>query len=137
MPVIVGTFLPDLIDKPLMLAGFTPYGRGVGHSLLFWVTGALLFVIAYAARHPREPTLRALLAGGWAHLATDLVDDLFAGFEHSGFAFSGWAGWPWTNPDMHSLRVPHLLSTDTGATSLLELGVLLACAVVLVRARAQ
>lgn len=136
-PVLVGMFLPDLIDKPLTWAGVTPYGRTVGHSLVFWLTAALLVALAYVMRHPREETLLALLAGGWAHLATDLVDDVFCGFEAGGYAFSAWAGWPWTNPDMWAWRVPHLLSSDSQATSLLELAALLAATALLVRARAQ
>ncbi len=134
---MVGTFLPDVLDKSLMLVGASPCGRSVGHSLVFWGTATLLFIILYAVRHPRESTVWALVVGGWGHLVVDAVDDLFAGFEHSGYAFSAWAGWPWTNPDMWSWRVAPLLPTEGQPTTSLELAVLLVCTAVLVRARPQ
>ena len=136
-PVWVGMFLPDLIDKPLLLVGYTPYGRSIGHSLFFWCVMAVLWMVAYAWRFTRARTFAALLVGGLSHLAVDLADDAVMGLERSGYAFSAWMGWPWTNPDMWSVRVPKLFAPDSAATTSLELLVLLACAIVLVRARPQ
>ena len=133
IPVWVGTFLPDLVDKPLMLVGVTPYGRTVGHSLVLWATFALLFGLAWARRLPQATALGGLLLGGVGHLLTDLVDDVVAGVERTGYVFSAWAGWPWTNPDMWSVRSPHLLPQDAYATTSLELLTLGVCVVALVR----
>ena len=43
--VALGALLPDLVDKPLMLAGVTPYGRTVGHSLVFWSFATWLWML--------------------------------------------------------------------------------------------
>ncbi|SFR66891.1 metal-dependent hydrolase [Halogeometricum limi] len=44
--ILVGTQLPDLIDKPLWLLGILPSGRALGHSLLFAVPLAVLVTLA-------------------------------------------------------------------------------------------
>ena len=41
----LGALLPDLIDKPLMWIGATPYGRTVGHSLLLWCLALTLSLV--------------------------------------------------------------------------------------------
>lgn len=137
LPVWLGTFLPDLIDKPLMLVGYTPYGRTIGHSLFFWGATAVLGMLARAWRLARARTVLAVLVGGLAHLVVDLLDDAAMGLERSGYAFSAWMGWPRTNPDMWSVRVPHLFAPDNAATTSLELLTLLVCTIVLIRARRQ
>ena len=120
--VTLGALLPDIIDKPLMFAGVTPYGRTVGHSLVFWAFALLLFMVAAGRRLRRTPALGLVVAGGISHLLVDLVDDLVEGFQSSGFAFSAWAGWPITNPDMWSWRVtPYLdVARRTEMTTVLE-----------------
>lgn len=103
-----GTLLPDLIDKSLWLAGFTVYGRSVGHSLLFWGAWVALGRLVVRGRRPKgasgpsRPTAawEDVALGGALHLGADLADDVFDGLERSGALFSAWWGWPWTNPDM-------------------------------------
>ncbi len=119
-PVLVGTLAPDVLDKAAMLARVTPYGRTVGHSLLLWAAAAL--AVRWArARGARAGWALGVALGGAAHLVTDLVDDVVEGLSYSGYAFSGWMGWPWTNPDMLELRVPSLLGPHPGAPTALEL----------------
>lgn len=125
--VTLGALLPDLIDKPLMFAGVTPYGRTVGHSLVFWAFALSLWMAAAGRRTPRSAGLGLVVAGGVSHLFVDLVDDVVEGFQSSGFAFSAWAGWPVTNPDMWSWRVAPLFDVPrrTEMTTALEIATVL------------
>lgn len=123
LPVALGALLPDLIDKPLLWLGFTPYGRTVGHSLLLWGSALLLWL---ALRRP-QPWSSAILLGAFSHLAVDLIDDVVEGFERTGYAFSAWLGWPVTNPDMASVKVPHLLEAMPHAVTTLEVAIVAAC----------
>ncbi|HJL19537.1 MAG TPA: hypothetical protein RMH99_27995 [Sandaracinaceae bacterium LLY-WYZ-13_1] len=125
--VTVGAVAPDVIDKPVWLLGFSPYGRTVGHSLSLWGGALVLWLVAGGARLRGARALGWLVAGGLSHLLVDLVDDLVEGFQMSGFAFSAWAGWPWTNPDMWSWRVPHLAATRAEGTTALELATVALC----------
>ena len=68
-PLLVGAYLPDLIDKPIyFLTGFP--GRGLGHS-------AILLTIAFYLLIRGLPSRRGLLiplaAGAFLHLAQDLA----------------------------------------------------------------
>jgi hypothetical protein len=121
VPVTAGALLPDAVDKPAMFLGLTPYGRTVGHSLTFWSLALLFWAVAAARRMRAAPALALVVAGGWSHLFVDLVDDLVEGFQSAGYAFSAWAGWPYTNPDMWSWVVPHLSARRGEATTVLEL----------------
>ena len=124
--IALGALLPDLVDKTLMLIGLTPYGRTVGHSLVFWLFATWLWMLAMARRLPRAGWLALVMVGGLSHLVVDLVDDVVEGVEHSGYVFSAWFGWPWTNPDMWSPKVEHLFPAWPYATSSLELLTLIA-----------
>lgn len=126
--IALGALLPDLIDKSLMLIGATPHGRTVGHSFVFWLFVTWLWMLAVGRRLPRAGWLGGVLVGGISHLAVDFVDDVVEGVEHSGYIFSAWFGWPWTNPDMWQPRVEHLFPTWEFATSSLELVTLIAVA---------
>lgn len=69
--VILGSILPDLIDKPLgvfILGEELGNGRVVAHSLLFVV---LLLLGALAWRRSAGPVLSLLALGSAAHLALD------------------------------------------------------------------
>lgn len=121
--VALGALLPDLIDKPMLWGGLTPYGRTVGHGLLFW--GAALALWLLSSRRPG--TSAALLVGGFSHLLADLADDLVEGLERTGHVFSAWMGWPVTTPDMVNVQVPHLLEPMRHATTTLELATVAAC----------
>jgi inner membrane protein len=69
--VILGSMLPDLIDKPLgifILGDELHNGRFLGHSLLFVV---LLLLAALAFRRSAGPVLSAVALGSAAHLVLD------------------------------------------------------------------
>lgn len=122
--IALGALLPDLIDKPLMLAGATPYGRTVGHSLLLWCAALALWLLV---QRRSIGTSALLLLGGFSHLCVDLVDDLVEGLERTGYVFSAWMGWPVTNPDMAYVQVPHLLEPMRHAVTTLEAATVAAC----------
>lgn len=125
-PVSLGALLPDLIDKPMMWIGSTPYGRTVGHSLLLWGVAGVALALLLGVR-ARRVTAGYVLLGGFSHLVVDLLDDVAEGLERSGYAFSAWMGWPVTNPDMAYVRVPHWLEPMRHAVTALELATVAAC----------
>lgn len=106
-PLAFGVLLPDVLDKGAMMLGATPYGRTVGHSLLFLLALSLGWRLLVARRAGGHAALGLLALGVASHLAVDLVDDVAEGAVYGGYVFSGWMGWPLTNPDMLSVRVPH------------------------------
>jgi len=69
------------------------------------------------------------------HLATDLVDDLVEGVQRSGYVFSAWLGWPWTNPDVMNVQVTPILGAGSFTTTLLEVLTVLLCAAMAYRDR--
>jgi len=98
--VLVGTLLPDLIDKPLFYAlvrtGALPSAactllagtRTIGHT--FALT---LFVSAIGAWR-RAPALRAIAAGMASHIGLDVVSDaLAAKLAHVPFSVHGSGAW--------------------------------------------
>jgi len=67
--VLLGSILPDLIDKPLGLLVFgTPaMGRTFAHTLLF------LLILAALALYTRDIRVASLCGGVFAHLALDFI----------------------------------------------------------------
>jgi|APHM01.1.fsa_nt_gi Predicted membrane-bound metal-dependent hydrolase (DUF457). len=63
--VVLGAALPDVIDKPLGVAGIAPYYHTVGHSLLTLVP-VLVLAILLGAR-----ALTAVAIGALSHVALD------------------------------------------------------------------
>lgn len=121
--LLAGCLLPDLIDKPLRLAGVLPWGRTVGHSAVLWCAMSALAlagaVIHWWRRRAERPehilsgrsqvpgaTLVAwvgfaagLSVGGCLHLVGDLLADIESALRGSSVAVSWWFGWPWMNAD--------------------------------------
>jgi hypothetical protein len=96
--VMFGALIPDIIDKPLRLVGFTPHGRSIGHAILVWSLFTCLALLT-TTLYPRTRPL-ALLAYGWAtHFVADTLDDFVAGLESTGYLWTSWAGWPWLTAD--------------------------------------
>ena len=122
--IVTGALLPDLVDKSLQWLGATPHGRSVGHSALLWVA-IMLTTAALRLRGPRLPhAITAVLTGVALHLLGDLVDDAVEAIQWSGVAFSGWSGWPLTDPDELHLPVLALGEPWAFRPTLLELGVI-------------
>lgn len=69
--LVVGSMLPDIIDKPFMLLGpdnVIGSGRAIAHSLAFMIA---LLLAGLMARRKARAVLLTLLAGSLAHLALD------------------------------------------------------------------
>jgi len=97
--LLIGSLLPDMIDKSLMLVGTTPYGRSIGHSLLFFALLCLIALVFRARRAAARDVVAALAFGVCTHLIFDLLADLESGMLLSGRTFSAWFAWPWWTPD--------------------------------------
>jgi membrane-bound metal-dependent hydrolase YbcI (DUF457 family) len=106
--VVVGTFLPDLAAKGLMLVAQAPdHFDAPTHSL------PGLVVLCYAASLFLQEALRpagfaALLAGAWLHALVDLVKDYSgAGVGYLLYPFSTASiEFAWINPENVVLLVP-------------------------------
>ena len=68
-PLLVGAYLPDLIDKPLNLIFGIP-GRGPGHSAILL---AVAFYLLIKILPSRRNLLIPLAVGAFLHLAQDLT----------------------------------------------------------------
>jgi hypothetical protein len=90
LPVIafvIGTLLPDLIDKSLYyshLLGQMPATRMYGH------TGVFLLALVLTAALVRSRLLAALAAGMATHLALDCLLDLTATAPKGAWIAAGW-----------------------------------------------
>lgn len=79
--LLLGTVLPDLIDKPIFFlmgvyahfdhGGWVPGKRGIAHTLLF------LLLLASAARLRKSQALRSLAIGTSTHLLLDILSKAF------------------------------------------------------------
>ena len=69
--LVIGSMLPDIIDKPLMLLGpdnVIGSGRAIAHSLAFIIA---LLLAGLMARKSARVVLLTLLTGSLGHLALD------------------------------------------------------------------
>lgn len=79
LAVVVGTQLPDLVDKPLSWGlGLFPSGFAVGHSVVLAVPLGLA-VLALGARRGRLRVGAAFVVGYWSHLVSDSLNPLRQG----------------------------------------------------------
>ncbi|MFQ5431173.1 MAG: metal-dependent hydrolase [Nitrospinota bacterium] len=68
-PLLVGAYLPDLIDKPIyFLTGFP--GRGLGHSAILLT---IAFYLLIRAMPSRKNLIIPLAVGAFLHLAEDIA----------------------------------------------------------------
>ena len=126
-PLLIGTLLPDLIDKPLYYGlswatgrhgydlGLISGTRTFGHTILFTATLGILA----AAR--RSKVLAALALGSATHLVLDVVTDVFTrrsdyslrvlawpllGWQFPGYTYSG------LREHLGNIREPFLLYAE-------------------------
>jgi len=79
LALLLGTQLPDLVDKPLSWEfDLFPSGYAVGHSVFVAVPLGLL-VLALARRTDRSSVGIALVVGYWSHLVADVFAPLRGG----------------------------------------------------------
>jgi hypothetical protein len=88
VPLIVGTLLPDLIDKPLYYARISPF---ISCTRTFGHTGIFLAALTSVALVRRSRVVGALAVGVATHL---LLDGLVSGFgrdpQHSAWLALTW-----------------------------------------------
>jgi hypothetical protein len=65
---LIGSTLPDLIDKPMFLLGITPEGRFIAHTIFF---APIVSFLAYAIFRNKYFAL-SILIGGYIHLILDM-----------------------------------------------------------------
>lgn len=66
--VIAGVLLPDIVDKALLVSGFTVCGRFFGHTIFF---GPIVSLITYIVTRRKDLAL-AVLFGSYMHLLQDI-----------------------------------------------------------------
>ena len=112
IPLVLGTLLPDIIDKPLYYARLSPY---ISCTRTFGHTGLLLVALTAAAFAFRSRALAALSAGVATHLLLDCAFD----WPWFGPNSSAWTALAW--PFFHrTFTVYYLDSIATHATRLLS-----------------
>ena len=100
-----GSLLPDLIDKPIKILGFTPYGRTIGHSLIVTISFLLLTKALQIYRSRYAFSASWIMIGFVSHMIADLYNDVGQGFSQSGYIFNSWFLWPWKTPDDFDIKV--------------------------------
>jgi hypothetical protein len=65
--LIIGSILPDIIDKPFQLIGASPSGRFIGHTLFM---GIVVSGISFLIIRKKSISI-SLLFGQWFHLLQD------------------------------------------------------------------
>jgi LexA-binding, inner membrane-associated putative hydrolase len=111
--VLVGTVLPDLIDKPIFFllsrcfpeAGWEAGKRGLAHTLVF------LSLLAALSRARKSPALSAVTAGTATHLALDVISKSTEGSSTAlgslrvlVWPFAGWS-FPTLSRGMHGIEI--------------------------------
>jgi hypothetical protein len=77
--ILLGTQLPDLVDKPLSWGlGWFPSGFAVAHSVFLAVPLGLA-ALGLSARTRRWRVAAAFVVGYWSHLVADVLSPLRAG----------------------------------------------------------
>ncbi|ELY98845.1 membrane-bound metal-dependent hydrolase [Natrialba chahannaoensis JCM 10990] len=88
---IAGAALPDLLDKPIWLAGLVDVGRTIGHSLLFAIP--VVAAVWLLSRVRGQQALGIAFAIGYgSHIATDIPWHVLSGDLHE----LGFLLWPLT-----------------------------------------
>ncbi|PSP69797.1 metal-dependent hydrolase [Halobacteriales archaeon QH_6_68_27] len=117
---LLGTQLPDLVDKPLAWSlAVLPTGRSLGHSL---VVGAVVLPVAWAlaARRDARPLAAALSVGWLSHLLGDALYPLVDG-EFAHVAFLAWPLLPLPAYEVEASFAAHFALLSPSPTLAFEL----------------
>ena len=117
---LLGTQLPDLVDKPLAWSLVVlPTGRSLGHSL---VVGAVVLPVAWAlaARRDARPLAAALSIGWLSHLLGDALYPLVNG-EFAHVAFLAWPLLPLPAYEVEASFAAHFALLSPSPTLAFEL----------------
>jgi len=135
VPVLLGSLTPDLIDKPLLLAGVFVHGRSIGHSLTFLLACLVgLYLVRRLSETAAVPTGMWVL-GIATHFLADFADDLVGGLLSGSLILSSWFIWPFGTPSTWDYRPGIALIPGYGGFTPLEAAVVAAAIVVAVRLR--
>lgn len=127
--LLVGTQLPDLIDKPLAWTlPVLPSGRSLGHSLLFLIP--LVLVATVAVRNRDGEWATALGIGALSHVVADVLPALIRGE----LAYTTSLVWPLLPPPPYDEQgrtiLGHFLSLEPTPMVAFELALALGVVVV-------
>lgn len=110
LAVVVGSLLPDLVDKPLAWGlGVLPTGRTLTHSLLGLLPLCLL-LYAVAWKRAESEVGVALVLGALAHTLVDALPALWRADTSARFLL-----WPLLAVEPYETRAPTLLELLSGA----------------------
>jgi len=84
--VLIGSLMPDIIDKTLFLLGLTNTGRFIGHTLFL---GILFSLITHLIFRKKLVSL-SLLFGYWFHLLEDVTNFVPWFFPFVNYNFSAY-----------------------------------------------
>jgi len=124
--VVLGTQIPDLVDKPLAwTVPVLPGGRSLGHSLLTWAA-AVGPIVVIARRIERTDAALAFLFGFLVHILTDLPPEVLAGeFSQATFVLWPLLPIPETTVEQSILaRFGHLQRGDIVRLKLITFGII-------------
>ncbi|WP_224335616.1 metal-dependent hydrolase [Haloprofundus halobius] len=118
---LLGAALPDLVDKPLGLAGVFPAYQTVSHSL---VGLALVAAVFRSPTSDRRTTASLAFGVGWlSHLGADFLQLTLDGRTAHAIGMLGWPVTHWSNP-MVDGSVPGYTDTLLSAVPFLSEGYL-------------
>ena len=101
--LVLGTLLPDLIDKPLYYSRMWPY---ISCTRTFGHTGLLLLVLIAVAYARRSIALKALALGVATHLFLDFMGDSVDAWQNSSSAVA--LSWPVASTHFTDSYIPSL-----------------------------
>ncbi|MBT8403998.1 MAG: metal-dependent hydrolase [Gemmatimonadetes bacterium] len=93
-----GGLTPDLIDKSRMALGWTPFGRTIGHSLVFMIAIVGVWLLAQRRAERWGAFVGFWVLGVFSHLLADLADDAVLGWLSGRMVASSWWAWPFAEP---------------------------------------
>lgn len=130
--VLVGSQVPDLVDKPLSWGvPVLPTGRSLGHSLLVAVP-VIVAVLVFARRRDRALAGVAFAIGYVTAILTDVPSGVFDG-DFSRATFLVWPLLPLPSYDQEPSFLAHLSAIDLTASFLAQVAVGVVTAVLVLR----
>jgi len=99
--LLLGTQIPDIVDKPLYVLFGVYHGRAIMHSFLVVVPVGVL-AVSVADRYGQRRSGTAFTIGMFTHLLSDAAVSVYRGKTHE----LGFLAWPLTSPPVYSAPNP-------------------------------